>query len=172
MGHGQQPLQARAGKLPPLLVGRDRLVRDWVLRLNEVGATGRAAAEDVLLTGPRGVGKTCAVTVLGDRARERGYEVINLQAVRDERTLVTSLIRQADAAVAGGRGPWTRAKQALERFAGLHLGVGGLRRVPSLTVPPSTRLKDDGTAWSKSCLPAPTTTEKERPGNRIAAALP
>lgn len=24
-----------AGKLPPLLVGRDRLVRDWVLRLNE-----------------------------------------------------------------------------------------------------------------------------------------
>jgi hypothetical protein len=124
-----------AGKLPPLLVGRDRLVRDWVLRLNEVGATGRAAAEDLLLTGPRGVGKTCAVTVLGDRAREQGFEVINLQAVRDERTLVTSLIRQADAAVAGDRGPWTRAKLALERFAGLQLGVGGLSAGISLHSP-------------------------------------
>lgn len=115
-----------AGKLPPLLVGRDRLIGDWLLRLHEVGSGGRSAAEDLLLTGPRGVGKTCALTVLAERARERGFEVINLQAVRDERTLVSSLVRQADAAVAAGRGPWTRATQALERFSGVQLGVGGL----------------------------------------------
>ena len=124
-----------AGKLPPLLVGRDRLVRDWVLRLHEVGNGGRAAAEDLLLTGPRGVGKTCALTVLADHARQRGFEVINLQAVRDERTLVSSLVRQADAAVAAGRGPWTRAKQALERFSGVQLGVGGLSAGISLNAP-------------------------------------
>ncbi|MDQ2789569.1 MAG: ATP-binding protein, partial [Actinomycetota bacterium] len=58
-----------AGKLPPLLVGRDRLVRDWVLRLHEVSSGGRSAAEDLVLTGPRGVGKTCALTVLADHAR-------------------------------------------------------------------------------------------------------
>lgn len=124
-----------AGKLPPLMVGRDPLVRDWVLRLNEVAADGRAAAEDLLLTGPRGVGKTCALTVLADRARGQGFEVINLQAVRDERTLVTSLIRQADAAVAAGRGPWTRAKRALERFAGVQLGVAGASASLSLHPP-------------------------------------
>jgi hypothetical protein len=126
-----------AGKLPPLLVGRDRLVRDWVLRLHEVGSGGRAVAEDLLLTGPRGVGKTCALTVLADHARQRGFEVINLQAVRDERTLVSSLVRQADAAVAAGRGPWTRAKQALERFSGVQLGVGGLSAGISITSPDS-----------------------------------
>lgn len=124
-----------AGKLPPLLVGRDRLVGDWVLRLHEVGGGGRAAAEDLLLTGPRGVGKTCALTVLADRARERGFEVINLQAVRGERTLVSSLVRQADAAVAAGRGPWTRSKQALERFSGVQLGIGGLSAGVSLNSP-------------------------------------
>lgn len=124
-----------AGKLPPLLVGRDRLVRDWVLRLHEVGSGGRSAAEDLLLTGPRGVGKTCALTVLADHARERGFEVINLQPVRDERTLVGSLVRQADAAVAAGRGPWTQAKQALERFSGVQLGVGGLSAGISLNAP-------------------------------------
>lgn len=122
-----------AGKVPPLLVGRDQLVRDWTLQLHAVaGGGGRAAAEDLLLTGPRGVGKTCALTVLADQARSLGYEVINLQAVRDEPTMVASLIRQADAAVAADKGPWMRAKQALERFAGVQLGAGGFSASVSL----------------------------------------
>ena len=122
-----------AGKVPPLLVGRDQLVRDWTLQLHAAAAGGgRAAAEDLLLTGPRGVGKTCALTVLADQARSLSYEVINLQAVRDEPTLVASLIRQADAAIAEGRGPWKRAKKAFERFAGLQLGAGGFSAGVSL----------------------------------------
>ncbi len=91
-----------------------------------MASEGRSAAEDLLLTGPRGVGKTCALTVLGDHARERGFEVINLQAVRDERTLLGSLVRQADPAIAADRGPWKRARKALERFSGVQLGVGVL----------------------------------------------
>lgn len=125
-----------AGKVPPLLVGRDRLVRDWTLQLHAVaGGGGRAAAEDLLLTGPRGVGKTCTLTVLADQARSLGYEVVNLQAVRDEPTMVASLIRQADAAIAADKGPWKRAKQALERFAGLQLGAGGFSAGVSLHPP-------------------------------------
>ncbi|GAB3076761.1 AAA family ATPase [Nocardioides zeae] len=125
-----------AGKIPPLLVGRDRLVRDWTLQLHAVaGGGGRAAAEDLLLTGPRGVGKTCTLTVLADQARSLGYEVVNLQAVRDEPTMVASLIRQADAAIAADKGPWKRAKQALERFAGLQLGAGGFSAGVSLHPP-------------------------------------
>ncbi len=109
-----------------------------MLRLHQVASGGRSAAEDLLLTGPRGVGKTCALTVLANHARDRGLEVINLQAVRDEHTLVSSLVRQADAAVAAGRGPWTRAKQALERFSGVQLGVGGLSAGVSLNAPGAT----------------------------------
>lgn len=113
-----------AGKTPPLMVGRDELMRDWLLQLTAVAYDGRDAAEDLLLTGPRGIGKTCAMSALAERSREQGFEVINLQAAAENRTLVTSLIQQADAAVAAERGPWARAKDALERFAGVELGVG------------------------------------------------
>lgn len=138
--------QYGAGKFPPLMVGRDQLLRAWDRMLDEVSlappAGGRNSAHDMLLTGPRGVGKTCLMTAFAERARTeaRGYEVLNLQAVRGTPTLVGSLIRQANDAISSDRGPWQRARAAFERFAGVQLGVGGLNAGIS-THPPTPQLQ-------------------------------
>lgn len=60
-----------AGHLPPSLVGRGDALRDWRLTLNDVVSVGRIAAEDALLTGPRGVGKTALLSQFATEARQR-----------------------------------------------------------------------------------------------------
>ena len=67
------PFKPTAGGEPPLLIGRNRVIRDFEKGLdNGVGAPGRI----MLITGARGTGKTVMLTVLGDKARERGWEVL------------------------------------------------------------------------------------------------
>lgn len=61
------PFKPTAGGEPPLLIGRNRVIRDFEKGLdNGVGAPGRI----MLITGARGTGKTVMLTVLGDKARE------------------------------------------------------------------------------------------------------
>lgn len=62
-----------AGHLPPSLVGREDALRDWRLTLNDVVSVGRVAAEDALLTGPRGVGKTALLSQFATEARQHGF---------------------------------------------------------------------------------------------------
>ena len=45
-----------AGTLPPVLAGRDDLLRDLDATLTDVATAGRARAQDVVLAGPRGIG--------------------------------------------------------------------------------------------------------------------
>ena len=46
-----------------MLAGRDELLRNWSLTLNDVISRGRVRADDLILVGPRGVGKTVTVTL-------------------------------------------------------------------------------------------------------------
>ncbi|NMM96581.1 ATPase AAA [Bifidobacterium sp. DSM 109960] len=67
------PFKPTAGGEPPLLIGRERVIRDFDKGLdNGVGAPGRI----MLITGARGTGKTVMLTVLGDKARAHKWDVI------------------------------------------------------------------------------------------------
>lgn len=68
------PFTASFGVSPPLLVGRDAALDEFVEALEDgPGAAGRAT----LYTGARGSGKTVMLNAVEDRARERGWLVIS-----------------------------------------------------------------------------------------------
>lgn len=114
-----------AGHAPPVLAGRDNLLRDWQLMLNDTAARGRVRARDTILVGPRGVGKTSALTAFADLARQQGTEVVSLQAVLGEAGLIDSLLQRARALTAAEAGPWRRARDVFEHLAGFSVGVAG-----------------------------------------------
>jgi AAA+ superfamily predicted ATPase len=63
--------------------------------LNDVAVRGRVGARDVILTGPRGIGKTAALLAFGDICRESHYEVVNLQAAAGNAGLIDSVVGEA-----------------------------------------------------------------------------
>ena len=68
------PFHPSFGVSPPLLVGRDGVLEDFVEALEDgPGAAGRAT----LYTGARGAGKTVMLNAVEDRAKERGWLVIS-----------------------------------------------------------------------------------------------
>lgn len=69
----ENPFKPTAGGEPPLLIGRAKVIRDFEKGLdNGVGAPGRI----MLVTGARGTGKTVMLTIFGDKARARKWDVI------------------------------------------------------------------------------------------------
>lgn len=68
------PFHASFGVSPPLLVGRDDVLEDFVEALEDgPGSAGRAT----LYTGARGAGKTVMLNAVEDRAKERGWLVVS-----------------------------------------------------------------------------------------------
>ncbi len=70
----QNPFHASFGVSPPLLVGREDALEDFVEAIEDgPGSAGRAT----LYTGARGAGKTVMLNAVEDRARERGWLVVS-----------------------------------------------------------------------------------------------
>ncbi|MGH7911979.1 MAG: ATP-binding protein, partial [Candidatus Dormibacteraceae bacterium] len=68
------PFHPSFGVSPPLLAGRDRLIREFMDGIDDgPGAAPRAT----LYTGPRGSGKTVLLNAIEDCVRERGWLVIS-----------------------------------------------------------------------------------------------
>ena len=68
------PFKPTAGKMPPILIGRQAIIDDFKEGLeNGAGAPGRL----MLITGQRGYGKTVMLTELGRVAKDAGWEVIS-----------------------------------------------------------------------------------------------
>lgn len=68
------PFKPTAGMTPPVLIGRESIIDDFIDGLDEgAGAPGRL----MRITGPRGSGKTVLLTELSDIAQERGWSVVN-----------------------------------------------------------------------------------------------
>ena len=68
------PFHPSFGVSPPVLVGRESVLADFVEALEDgPGSSGRAT----LYTGARGAGKTVMLNAVEDRARERGWLVIS-----------------------------------------------------------------------------------------------
>lgn len=83
------PFHASFGVSPPLLVGREGLLEDFVEALEDgPGASGRAT----LYTGARGAGKTVMLNAVEDRAKERGWLVVSETATPGFVARITSSI--------------------------------------------------------------------------------
>jgi hypothetical protein len=108
-----------------VLAGRDALIQGWRLMLNDVAVRGRVGARDVILAGPRGIGKTAALLAFGDICRESHYEVINLQAAAGNAGLIDSVLGEARERIESGAGAWQRAKRAFERIGAVNVNVAG-----------------------------------------------
>lgn len=68
------PFKPTAGKNPPVLIGRDQVLDEFVEGIeNGAGAPNRL----MRISGMRGMGKTVMLNEIGDRARQLGWEVIN-----------------------------------------------------------------------------------------------
>ena len=68
------PFKPTAGKMPPILIGRQSIIDDFKEGLeNGAGAPGRL----MLITGQRGYGKTVMLTELGRVSKDAGWEVIS-----------------------------------------------------------------------------------------------
>lgn len=73
--HLVNPFKPTAGMTPPILVGRETIVDDFLDALDEgPGAPGRL----MRITGPRESGKTVLLTELGEIASSRGWSVVNV----------------------------------------------------------------------------------------------
>ena len=71
------PFKPTAGAEPPVLVGRQQVIDDFMDGLDEgVGAPGRL----MRITGPRGSGKTVLMTEIGDIAKKRNWVVVRESA--------------------------------------------------------------------------------------------
>ena len=119
----QSPYTPGAGHKPPVLAGRDQLLKLWRASLSDVPAGGRVRARDIVLTGPRGVGKTATVSAFADLSTD--YEIVVLQAAAANVGLTDSLLNIARARIEAGSGPWNRAKRAFERISGASLTIAG-----------------------------------------------
>ena len=74
MARQSNPFKPTAGRMPPLLIGRDNIIDDFEEGLDDgPGAPGRL----MRVTGARGVGKTVMLTEFGRIAKSRKWEVID-----------------------------------------------------------------------------------------------
>ncbi len=165
------PYTPGAGHRPPVLAGRDEFLRAWRTGLNDVAATGRQRAPDMILTAPRGVGKTATVLAFQDLCQDQGYEVVRLQAAAANASLVDSLLRRARSRVEQGAGPWARSRRACERIAGVNVSVGGIGAAIATHKPPNEqpdRFSPEDVAEALATLAREVRKDKPRAGVLIA----
>ena len=105
-----------AGHTPPLLAGRDGLIRQWRLSMNGAGAVGRRGVQDMVLTGPRGVGKTAVLSAFAREAEQHGFMVLSFQAATGQGSLIDQLIDTTTTRAAQEGGAWKRAQAVLDRL--------------------------------------------------------
>src|ERR1700753_972913 len=115
------PYTPGAGHTPPVLAGREYLEAEWREMLSEVGGAGRKRAQDTILRGPRGVGKTVLLSRFQQLAQEQGYDTITLQAAAGVGGVVEGIVARAQNRLRQQRPAWQRAKDTLQRLHGINV---------------------------------------------------
>lgn len=121
------PYSPGAGHMPIVLVARETQLNRWLAMLTAVESRGRQRAEDTIIVGPRGVGKTVLLQVMSDQARAMGYQVIAMQAARGTGGLMRYLlreIRRRAQAEAPFRSAWQRLQSVSLGAFGVNVAVG------------------------------------------------
>ena len=166
------PYTPGAGHRPPVLAGRDDLLQAWSVGLSDVTASGRQRAPDMILTAPRGAGKTSTILAFQDSSEQQGFEVVRLQVASGNATLIDSLLRRARARAEEGSGPWDRAKRAFERIAAANVTISGSGAGVTLREPLSAQR---GPASPEDLAEALATlareVRKDRPGGGVLITI-
>ncbi len=92
-----------------------------------------------------------------------GYEVVNLQAVAGRDGLVESLLQRAASRIASNIGPWTRAKKAFDRIAGLTIGVAGISVGVSTHAGSGANSRVDPTTLAEALVDLATEVRNDEP---------
>jgi hypothetical protein len=140
------PYTPGAGHTPPILAGRELLESEWQQMLSDIGGAGRKRAQDTILRGPRGVGKTVLLSRFQQLAEAQGYDTITLQAAAGGGGIVDGILARAQDRLGQQRPAWQRAKAALQRLGEIHVTAAGFGagitvnpgNAPRTTVDPGT----------------------------------
>ena len=87
----RNPYVPGAGNPPPELAGRGALLQDATVALDRIKI--KNAAQGLILTGLRGVGKTVLLVRIQELSKERGFHDILIEA-NENKPLLTLLIPQ------------------------------------------------------------------------------
>lgn len=159
------PYTPGAGHSPEVLAGRDQLLGSWRTTLSELQTSGRKRSVDLILSGPRGVGKTVTLTEFHKIGAESDFDSISLQAVSNRGSLVEALLYRADERIREEAGPWVRARHALERLGAINLGVAGFSAGVSVNAKATQPLPDAGVfAKALATLAFEISNDKKRGG--------
>lgn len=155
----------RAGLFPPHLAGRDHIRRLWDGALTDANSNAFNRSQSLLLTGPRGVGKTAVLTDLRRRAEAQGFETVKLDAMQGNGELLVSLQHQIRQKAAAFAGKWQKASAALGRVGSVSLGVAGFSGALDLRPANAAHASDIETvAEALSTLSRDTQAENRRGG--------
>lgn len=124
MERSQNPFTPAAGKMPPVLVGRESLICDLEEALdNGAGAPGRL----MLISGQLGFGKTVMLAELGRRAEEHGWTVLSDMASHGLCDRLLSVLEESEIAAVNPSAASLRLRIAVEsRFENMQVGLGVL----------------------------------------------
>ena len=121
MDFASNPFKPGAGRVPPVLAGREELLSEFRTRLYQARETGEGE-RPWILSGLRGVGKTVLLNQLGREARELRLVFIKVEASRSK-PLAVALAKELHLALRRvlstsdrARALWSRAARVLRSF--------------------------------------------------------
>lgn len=160
-----------AGHQPPLLVGREHEVIRWQRMLGELGYRGRVGAEDMILRGPRGVGKTVLMGRFTEVARAAGYEVLSYQPAGLGTGVVESIVEQAADKLDDQASAWTKVRRSFEKVAGVGLGAAGVSASLELSRAPAGTATTNPRAVAQALADLAAAVRSERPNGGVLLAV-
>jgi hypothetical protein len=160
-----------AGNSPPVLAGRSALLESWQANLIAVSSHGRPRAHDTILIGPRGVGKTVALTEFLRLARDKGFETLSLQPATGHAGLVESLFQQTEDATRKGSGPWQRSLRAIERLGGVNFSLLGMGAGATWRAAPERELRVDPGRLASALAILAEEARRDTPGGGLLIAV-
>jgi hypothetical protein len=119
--------------------------------LSDVGGAGRKRAHDIILRGPRGVGKTVLLSRFQQLAETQGYDTISLQAASGVGGIVDGILASAKDRLSQQRPAWQRAKDALQRLGAINVTAAGFGAGVTVTPPTPSSPGPTRDARTHSC---------------------
>lgn len=142
------PYQPGAGLRPPELAGREVELQDFDTLLGR--AEAHRQSQSIVLTGLRGVGKTVLLNEFANRARRRGWIVVQLEARREDETgntlfrgRLAQALNTSLREVTGSWGIGERFRDALGVFRSFSLSAGPFASI-GIEVEPRSGVADSG----------------------------
>lgn len=139
--------------------------------LSDVHGGGRKRASDLILRGPRGVGKTVLLSRFQELAEQQGYDTIVLQATTGRAGIVEGILARAEERLAEQRPAWQRAKDVLARLAGFNVSVGMIGAGLSLTPAGERRVAFDPGTLARTLATLAREIAAENPGGGLLITL-